>query len=77
MSENKSINEMIVDIIKKNPIRTDAIKQLFKMTSAYQNKNLKTIQDAILYLFEGEHDWQNISKFIALWKREDWGVGFV
>lgn len=70
------INEKIVQIIKSHP-PIDAIKVLFPLLPKYSHKNLKIIQDTILYLLEGEHDWLNVNKYLNLWRRNDWGEEFL
>jgi hypothetical protein len=62
---SKEVNNIVVSIISNNiSNKKNAIQELIKLTSVYQNADLKSIQKAILLLLEGEHDWNNVVKFI-------------
>lgn len=43
-----------------------------ELTHTQTGRNLSKVQEAILYLLEAEHDWENILKYAFNWKVDEW-----
>ena len=69
LAENINLEEVINS--------SDPIPKLFELLDNPMNSNKSGTQEAILFLLESKHQWEEVRKHALKWRRIKWVAAFI